>query len=58
MFLFLDGNAPRRVYGVYIFARDCTHVTDFNARNKCLTQALCIEIEKCWVKDVFVTFPS
>ena len=38
---FLDGDVPRRSsYGVYIsqlirFARVCSHVTDFNARNKC-----------------------
>ena len=37
---------PRRAsYGVYIsqlirFARVCNHVTDFNARNKCLTAKL------------------
>ena len=42
-FPFLDGDVPRRAsYGVYIsqlirFARVCNHVTDFNARNKCLT---------------------
>ena len=35
---FLDGEVPRRAYGVYIsqlirFARVCNHVTDFNARN-------------------------
>ena len=41
-FHFLDGDVPRRAsYGVYIsqlirFARVCNHVTDFNARNKCL----------------------
>ena len=45
-FPFLDGNVPRRPsYGVYIsqlirFARVCNHVTDFNARNKCLTAKL------------------
>ena len=43
-FPFLDGDVPCRAsYGVYIsqlirFARVCNHVTDFNARNKCLTQ--------------------
>ena len=43
---FLDGDVPRRAsYGVYIsqpirFARVCNHVTDFNARNKCLTAKL------------------
>ena len=42
-FPFLDGDASRRPsYGVYIsqlirFARVCTHVDDFNTRNKCLT---------------------
>ena len=41
-FPFLDGVVPRRPsYGVYIsqlirFARVCSHVEDFNARNKCL----------------------
>ena len=41
-FPFLDGDVPRRAsYDVYIsqlirFARVCNHVTDFNARNKCL----------------------
>ena len=45
-FTFLDGDVPRRVsYGVYIsqlirFARAYNHVTDFNARNKCLTARL------------------
>ena len=42
-FPFLDGDVPRRPsYGVYIsqlirFARVCSHVEDFNTRNKCLT---------------------
>ena len=42
----MDGDDPRRAsYGVYIsqllsFARDCNHVTDVNARNKCLTSNL------------------
>ena len=42
----MDGDVPRRAsYGVYIselnrFARVCTHVIDFNARNKCLTAKL------------------
>ena len=42
----MDGDVPRRAsYGVYIsqlirFARVCNHVTDFNARNKCLTAKL------------------
>ena len=45
-FPFLDGDVPRRAsYGVYIsqlirFARVCNHVTEFNARNKCLTAKL------------------
>ena len=45
-FPFLDGDVPRRAsYGVYIsqlirFARVCNNVTDFNARNKCLTTKL------------------
>ena len=47
-FPFLDGDVPRRAsYGVYIsqrnfirFARVCNHVTDFNARNKCLKAKL------------------
>ena len=42
-FPFLDGDVPRRPsYGVYLsqlirFARVCSHVDDFNTRNKCLT---------------------
>ena len=45
-FAFLDGDVPRRPsYGVYIsqlirFARVCSHVDDFNTRNKCLTAKL------------------
>ena len=45
-FPFLDGDVPcRPSYGVYIsqlirFARVCSHVDDFNARNKCLTAKL------------------
>ena len=45
-FPFLDGNVPRHPsYGVYIsqlirFARVCSHVDDFNTRNKCLTAKL------------------
>ena len=45
-FPFLDGDVPRRTYyGVYIsqlimFARLCSHVDDFMARNKCLTAKL------------------
>ena len=42
----MDGEVPRRAsYCVYIseliiFARVCNHVTDFNARNNCLTAKL------------------
>ena len=42
----LDGDVPRRPsYGVYIsqlirFAREYSHVDDFNTRNKCLTAKL------------------
>ena len=42
-FPFLDGDVPRcPSYGVYIsqlirFARVCSHVDDFNTRNKCIT---------------------
>ena len=45
-FPFIDGDVPRRPsYGVYIsqlirFARVCSHVDDFNTRNKCLTAKL------------------
>ena len=45
-FPFLDGDVPRRPsYGVYIsqlirFVRVCSHVDDFNNRNKCLTAKL------------------
>ena len=45
-FPFLDGDVPRSPsYGVYIwqlirFARVCSHVDDFNNRNKCLTYNL------------------
>ena len=45
-FPFLDGDVPRRPsYGVYIsqlirFPRVCSHVHDFNTRNKCLTEKL------------------
>ena len=45
-FPFLDGVVPcRPYYGVYIselirFARVCSHVDDFNTRNKCLTAKL------------------
>ena len=45
-FPFLDGDVPRRPsHGVYIsqligFARVCSHVENFNARNKCLTSKL------------------
>ena len=42
-FHFLDDDVPHRPsYGVYIsqlirFAKVCSHLEDFNARNKCLT---------------------
>ena len=42
----MDGDVPRNPsYGVYIsqlirLARVCSHVEDFNARNKCLTAKL------------------
>ena len=45
-FPFFDGDVSRRPsYGVYIsqlirFARVCSHVDDFNTRNKCLTAQL------------------
>ena len=45
-FPFLDGDVPRRPsYRVYIsqlirFASKCSHIEDFNARNKCLTAQL------------------
>ena len=45
-FPFLDGDVPRYTsYGVYIsqlirFARASSYVTDFNTRNKLLTQKL------------------
>ena len=45
-FPYLDGDVPRRPSnGVYIsqlirFARVCSHVDDFNTRNKCLTAKL------------------
>ena len=45
-FPFLYGDVPRRPsYGIYIsqlirFARVCSHVDDFNTRNKCLTAKL------------------
>ena len=45
-FSLFDGDVSRRPsYGVYIsqlirFARVCSHVDDFNARNKCLTAKL------------------
>ena len=45
-FPFLDGDVPRSTsYGVYIsqlihFARESSHVADFNTRNKLLTQKL------------------
>ena len=45
-FRFLDGDVPRLAsYGVYIsqlirFARVCSHVDDFNTRNKVFTAKL------------------
>ena len=45
-FTFLDGDVPRcPSYGIHIsqlirFARVCSHVDDFNTRNKCLTTKL------------------
>ena len=45
-FPFLDGDVPRRPsYGVFIsqlirFARVCSHVDDFDTRNKCLNAKL------------------
>ena len=45
-FPFLDGDVPRSPsYGLYIsqlirFALVCSHVDDFNNRNKCLTAKL------------------
>ena len=45
-FSYLDGDVPRRPsYGVYIsqlirITRECSHVEDFNTRNKCLTVKL------------------
>ena len=45
-FPFLDGDVPRRPsYVIYIsqlirFDRVCSHVDDFNTRNKCLTAKL------------------
>ena len=45
-FPFLYGDVPRRAsYGIYIsqlirFARVCSHIDDFNTRNKCLTAKL------------------
>ena len=50
-FPFLDGDVPRRPsYAVYIsqlirFARVCSHVDDFNTRNKCLTAKL---LKQCY----------
>ena len=51
-FPFLEGDVPRRAfYGVYIsrlirFARVCSQVEDFNARNRCLTARLLKQ--GCW----------
>ena len=52
-FPFLDGDVPRRPsYGIYIFqlirfARVCSHVDDFNTRNKCLTAKLLKQGYRC-----------
>ena len=60
-FPFLDGDVPRRAsYGVYIsqlirFARVCNHVTDFNARNKCLTAIGIINFEKPFLNFIVDT---
>ena len=49
---FLDGDVPRRPsYGVYFsqlinFARVCSHVYDFNTRNKCLTAKLLKQVNR------------
>ena len=41
-FPFSDGDVPRRLYISQLirFARVCSHVDDFNTRNKCLTAKL------------------
>ena len=76
---FLDGDVPRRpFYGVYIyqlirFSRVCSHVDDFNTRNKCLTTKLLkqgyryhklrkfffkvLSPTQCWVKITFTSRP-
>ena len=52
-FPFLDGDVPRRPsYGVHNpqlikFARVCSHVEGFNARNKCLTAKLLKQEHRC-----------
>ena len=52
-FPFLDSNVPRRPsYGVYIsqliiFDRVCSHVDDFNTRNKSLTAKLLKQVYRC-----------
>ena len=52
-FPLLDGDIPRRPsYGVYIsqlirFSRVCSHVDDFNTRNKCLTAKLLKQGYRC-----------
>ena len=59
---FLGGDAPcRPSYGVYIsqllrFARVCSHVEDFNARNKCLTAKLLKQGYRYKLRKFF--FPS
>ena len=52
-FPFLDSNVPRHPsYGVYIsqliiFDRVCSHVDDFNTRNKSLTAKLLKQVYRC-----------
>ena len=55
----LDGDVPRRPsYGVYIFqlikfARVCSHVKDFNARNRRLTAKLLKQGYRYNLRNVF-----
>ena len=61
-FPFLDSDVPRRLsYGVYIsqlirFARVCSHVDDFNTRNKCLTAKLLIQGYRDKLRKAFSKF--
>ena len=54
---FLDGDVPRSTsYGVYIsqlihFARASSYITDFNTRNKLLTQKLIDLIERTFQRE-------